>query len=43
MIKFEHPYANVIKLQVADVVATSGCTEDNGCNDFSCDNDAGEW
>lgn len=42
MIKFEHPYANVIKLKVADVVATSGgCTED--CDGFSCDNDAGEW
>lgn len=41
MIKYELPYVNVIKLQAADVVTTSGC--DSDCGEFSCDNDAGEW
>ena len=39
MKKFEMPAMDVEKLDVADVITTSG----DGCTNFECDNDAGEW
>ena len=42
MVKFENPEVEVVKFHATDIVTTSVCTED-GCPEFTCDNDAGEW